>query len=191
MVGLYMNPPDRAVVICVDEKTEIQALDRSQTVLPLRPSTPASLSWEYERNGTIDLFAALDILNGTVVTEFHRRHRHQEIFVFLRTIDENVPEGLDVHVVLDNYGTLKHPDVERWFARHPRFILHFTPTDACLLNMVEAWLGSLTKKQTRRNSFRNVRELMRAKRELVEEYQKNPHPFVWTVNADEILRKVA
>jgi len=190
VVGLYMDPPDKAVVICVDEKTGIQALDRNQTVLPLRPGVPASLSWEYERNGTVDLFAALNILNGNVVTEFHHRHRHHEFLIFLRRIEESVPKELDVHMVLDNYGTHTQPDVERWFARHPRYKLHFTHTDASWLNMVEAWLGILTKKQIRRNSFRNVRELTRAITEFVEEYQKNPHPFVWTVNANEILRKV-
>jgi transposase len=191
VVGLYMDPPDKAVVICVDEKTGIQALDRNQTVLPLRPGVPASLSWEYERNGTVDLFAALSILDGTVVTEFHRRHRHQEFLIFLRRIEESVPKELDVHMVMDNYGTHTQPDVERWFARHPRYKLHFTPTDASWLNMVEAWLSILTKKQIRRNSFRNVRELTTAITEFVEEYQKNPRPFVWTVDADEILRKVA
>ncbi len=191
VVGLYMNPPDKAVVICVDEKAGIQALDRSQTILPLRPGMPASRSWEYERNGTVDLFAALNILNGTVITEFHRKHRHQEFLVFLRTIDANIPEELAVHLVLDNYGTHTHPDVERWLARHLRFMLHFTPTDASWLNLVERWLSMLTEKQIRRNSFRNVRELTGAIRDFVDEYQKNPRPFVWTAKADDILRKVA
>lgn len=191
IVGLYMNPPDKAVVICMDEKAGIQALDRSQTTLPLRPGMPAARSWEYERNGTIDLFAALNILDGTIVTEFHHRHRHQEFLVFLRTIDENVPEELVIHMVLDNYGTHTHPDVERWFDKHPRFMLHFTPTDASWLNMVEPWLSMLTEKQIRRNSFRNVRELTRAIREFVDEYEKHPHPFVWTAKADSIVRKVA
>ena len=191
VVGLYMDPPDKAVVICVDEKPGIQALDRSQTILPLREDMPASRSWEYERNGTIDLFAALSILDGTVVTQFHRRHRHQEFLIFLRTIDESVPEELDVHMVLDNLGTHTQPDVERWFARHPRFKLHFTPKDASWLNMVESWFSNLTKKQIRRNSFPSTLALIRAINEFVEEYQKNPHPFVWTVDADEILRKVA
>lgn len=191
VVGLYMDPPDKAVVICVDEKPGIQALDRSQTILPLRPGMPASRSWEYERNGTIDLFAALNILDGTVVTQFHRRHRHQEFLIFLRTIDQNVPKELDIHMVLDNLDTHTQPDVKRWFERHPRFKLHFTPTDASWLNMVEAWLSILTEKQIRRNSFSNVIALIRAIKEFVAEYQKNPHPFVWTVSADDILRKVA
>lgn len=191
VVGLYMDPPDKAVVICVDEKPGIQALDRSQTILPLRPGMPASRSWEYERKGTIDLFAALNILDGTVVTQFHRRHRHQEFLIFLRTIDQNVPKELDIHMVLDNLDTHTQPDVKRWFERHPRFKLHFTPTDASWLNMVEAWLSILTEKQIRRNSFSNVIALIRAIKEFVAEYQKNPHPFVWTVSADDILRKVA
>lgn len=191
VVGLYMNPPDKAVVICVDEKSGMQALDRSQTVLPLRPGSPAARSWDYKRNGTIDLFAALNILDGTVVTQFHRRHRHQEFLVFLRTIDAKVPGELGVHVVLDNYDTHTHDDVKRWLARHPRFELHFTPTGASWLNMVEAWLSQLTAKQIRRNSFSSVTALIRAVNEFVVEYQKNPRPFVWTVDADEILRKVA
>ncbi len=191
VVGLYMNPPDKAVVICVDEKSGMQALDRSQTVLPLRPGSPAARSWNYKRNGTIDLFAALNILDGTVVTQFHRKHRHQEFLIFLRTIDAKVPEELQVHMVLDNYDTHTHDDVEMWLARHPRFKLHFTPMGASWLNMVEAWLSMLTEKQIRRNSFPSVVALIRAVNEFVSEYQKNPHPFVWTVDADEILRKVA
>ena len=191
VVGLYMNPPDKAAVICMDEKSGIQALDRSQTILPLRPGMLASRSWEYKRNGTIDLFAALNILDGTVVTQFHRRHRHQEFLIFLRTVDANVPEELEVHMVLDNYGTHTHADVQRWLGRHPRFKLHFTPTDASWLNMVETWLSTLTNKQIRRNSFSGVRALTKAINEFIAEYQKNPHPFVWTANADGILRKIA
>jgi len=191
VVGLYMNPPDKAVVICVDEKPGIQALNRSQTILPLRPGMPASTSWEYERNGRIDLFAALNILDGTVVTQLHKRHRHQEFLIFLREIDENVPKELDVHIVLDNLGTHTEPSVERWFKRRPRFKLHFTPTDASWLNMVESWFSQLTEKQIRRNSFSNTIALIRAIKEFVAEYQKNPRPFVWTVDADEIMRKVA
>jgi len=191
IVGLYMNPPDKAVVICVDEKTGIQALDRSQTILPLRPGMPAGRSWEYQRNGTIDLFAALNILDGTVVTQFHKRHRHQEFLIFLRAIDKNVPEVLQIHMILDNYDTHMHDDVRRWLERHPRFWLHFTPTGASWLNMVEAWLSILTEKQIKRNSFSGVRALVNAINEFVAEYQKNPHPFVWTAKADDILRKVA
>jgi transposase len=191
VVGLYMNPPDKAIVICVDEKTGIQALDRSQTILPVRPGMPASRSYDYKRNGRIDLFAALNILDGTVITEFHKRHRHQEFLVFLRTIDECVPQELDVHMVMDNLGTHTQPDVKRWFARHPRFKLHFTPKGTSWINLVEAWLSILTKKQIRRNSFGNVNDVIKAVNEFVETYRDNPRPFVWKVNADEILRKVA
>ena len=191
VVGLYMNPPDKAVVICMDEKSGIQALDRSQTILPLREGMLASRSWEYKRNGTIDLFTALNILDGTVVTQLHKRHRHQEFLIFLRSVNANVPEELDVHVVLDNYGTHTHATVQRWLLRHPRFKLHFTPTDASWLNMVEAWFSILTKKQITRNSFPSVWALIKAINEFVAEYQKNPHPFVWTANANDILRKVA
>jgi transposase len=191
VVGLYMSPPDKAVVICMDEKPGIQALDRSQTILPLRPGMVASRSWEYERNGKVDLFAALNILDGTVFAQLHRRHRHQELLIFLREIEEKVPKELDVHMVLDNLGTHTQPDVKRWFARHPRFKLHFTPKDGSWLNMVESWLSQLTEKQIRRNSFPHARALIRAIKEFVAEYQKHPRPFVWTVDADEILRKVA
>jgi transposase len=191
VVGLYMNPPDKAIVICVDEKSGIQALDRSQTILPIRPGMPASRSYDYRRNGRIDLFAALNILDGTVVTEFHRRHRHQEFLIFLRTIDECVPQELDVHMVMDNLGTHTQPDVKRWFARRPRFKLHFTPKGTSWINMVEAWFSQLTKKQIRRNSFRNVNDVIKAVNEFVETYQENPRPFVWKVEADEIIRKVA
>ena len=191
VVGLYMNPPDKAAVICMDEKSGIQALDRSQTILPLRPGMLASRSWEYKRNGTIDLFAALNILDGTVVTQFHRRHRHQEFLIFLRTVDANVPEELKVHVVLDNLSAHTHPDVERWLRRHPRFKLHFTPSDASWLNMVEGWFSILTEKQIKRNSFHGVRALTKAINEFVAEYKKSPHSFVWTANADDILRKIA
>src|SRR5712692_6327013 len=191
VVGLYMNPPDKAIVVCVDEKNGIQALDRSQTTLTLRPGLPASRSYDYKRNGRIDLFAALNILDGTVITEFHKRHRHQEFLIFLRTIDECVPRELDVHMVMDNLGTHTQPDVKRWFARHPRFKLHFTPKGASWMNMIEVWLSTLTKKQIRRNSFGNANDVIKAINEFVAEYQKNPRPFVWTVDAGEILRKVA
>jgi len=186
-----MNPPDKAIVLCVDEKNGIQALDRSQTILPLRPGMPASRSYDYKRNGKIDLFAALNILDGTVITELHKRHRHQEFLIFLRTVDERVRQELAIHMVLDNLDTHTHPDVERWFERHPRFHLHFTPKGASWINMVEGWLSILTKKQIKRNSFRNVNELIRAINEFVETYEKNPRPFIWTVKADEIIRKVA
>ena len=149
------------------------------------------MSYDYKRNGRIDLFAAPNILDGTVITEFHKRHRHQEFLIFLRTIDECVPRELDVHIVMDNLRTHTQPDVKRWFARHPRFRLHFTPKGASWMNMVEAWLSILTKKNIRRNSFGNANEVIRAVNEFVETYQENPRPFVWTVGANDILRKVA
>jgi transposase len=191
VVGLYMNPPERAIVVCMDEKPGIQALDRDQPILPVRPGAPAGVSNEYVRNGTIDLFAALNILDGTVVAQLHRRHRHQEFMIFLREIDERVPKELDVHMVLDNLSTHTTPDVKRWFERHPRFKLHFVPTDASWLNLVESWFSQLTEKQIRRNSFPHEMALIRAIKEFVAEYQKSPRPFVWKVDADEILRKVA
>lgn len=188
IVGLYMNPPEKAVVICLDEKAAIQALDRSQTILPLRLGMPASTSYTYKRNGTIDLFAAINILDGTVVTQFHKRHRHAEFLSFLRAVDESVPKDLQVHAVLDNLST---HEVSGWVERHPRFQFHFTPSGTSWLNMVEVWLGILTKRQIRRNSFGSVSDLVKAINEFTAMYQKNPRPFVWTVKADEILRKVA
>ncbi len=152
---------------------------------------PASRSYDYKRNGKIDLFAALNILDGTVITEFHKRHRHQEFLIFLRTIDECVPQELVIHMVLDNLDTHTQPDVERWFARHPRYKLHFTPKGASWINMVEVWLSIFTKKQIRRNSSKRVNELIRAVNEFVESYQRSPRPFIWTAKADEIIRKVA
>ena len=174
--------------MCVDEKAEIQALDRSQTMLPLRPGMPASLSHTYVRNGTINLFAAVNVLDGAVVTQFHKRHRHVEFLSFLRVIDERGPLDLQVHVVLDN---LSANEVDGWMERHPRFHFHFTPTGASWLNLIEVWFGMLTKQQIRRNSFGSVYELVNAIKGFIETYQKNPRPFVWTVKADEILRKVA
>lgn len=191
VVGLYLNPPDKAVVFCVDEKTQIQALDRTQTILPIRPGLPESRTHDYKRNGTIDLFAALNTLDGTVIVEFHNRHRHREFLVFLRTIDERAPAGLDVHIILDNLGTHKHERVKRWLARHPRFHLHFVPTGSSWLNLVERWFSELTMKQIRRGTFSNVQALKDAILEFLETYHENPRPFVWTARADDILGKVA
>ena len=191
VVGLYLNPPEKAVLLCMDEKTQIQALDRTQTILPIRPGLPESRTHDYRRNGTVDLFAALNTLDATVITEFHRRHRHQEFLVFLRTIDDNVPEELDVHVILDNYRTHKHDRVRRWLRRHPRFHFHFVPTGSSWMNLVERWFSELTQKRIRRGTFKNVHELVRAIREFLEVYLEDPRPFVWTAKADDILRKVA
>lgn len=191
IVGLYLNPPEKAAVLCVDEKTQIQALDRTQTILPIRPGLPETRTHDYKRNGTIDLFAALNTLDATVVTEFHRRHRHKEFLVFLQTIDETVPAELDVHVILDNYRTHKHDRVKRWIRRHPRFHFHFVPTGSSWLNLVERWFSELTQKRIRRGTFKNVQELIAAIREFLKAYLEDPRPFVWTAKADDILRKVA
>lgn len=191
IVGLYLNPPEKAAVFCVDEKTQIQALDRTQTRLPIRPGLPESRTHDYRRNGQIDLFAALNLLDGTVVTEFHHRHRHREFLVFLRTLDERVPPELDVHLVLDNLSAHKHERVTRWFERHPRFHVHWTPTGSSWINLVERWFRELTEKQIRRGSFDGVVDLKESILEFIEKYSENPRPFVWTVSADEVLRKVA
>jgi len=190
VVGLYLNPPEKAAVLSVDEKTQIQALDRTQTILPIRPGLPEGRTHDYRRNGTIDLFAALDVLTGAVVTEFHHRHRHQEFLVFLRTLDQCVPPELDVHLVLDNLSAHKHERVKRWFKRHPRFHAHFVPTGSSWLNMVERWFSELTQKRIRRGTFRNVRELVKAIEEFLTAYHENPRPFIWVARADDILKKV-
>ncbi|MGH9892488.1 MAG: IS630 family transposase, partial [bacterium] len=191
VVGLYMNPPEKAAVFCVDEKTQIQALDRTQTILPIRPGLPESRTHDYKRNGKTDLFAALNVLDGTVIVEFHNRHRNLEFLVFLRTIDEQVPADLDIHIVLDNLSAHKHENVKRWLARRPRIKFHFVPTSSSWLNLVERWFSELTQKQIRRGTFASVPALKRAILDFVSTYHENPRPFVWTATADDILRKVA
>jgi len=191
IVGLYLNPPEKAAIFSVDEKTQIQALDRTQTILPIRPGLPETRTHDYRRNGQTDLFAALNILDGTVMTQYHRRHRHREFLVFLRTIDQNVDPEFEIHLVLDNLSAHKHGKVERWFTRHPRFHVHFTPTSATWINQVERWFSNLTEKRIRRGTFRSVAELVRAINEYVEVYHENPHPFLWTAKPDQILRRVA
>jgi transposase len=188
VVGLYMNPPEKAVVLCVDEKPQVQALERAQTILPLRPGLPEGRSYDYRRNGTIDLFAALNTLDGTVITEFHHRHRSQEFIQFLRTIDSRVESGLDIHVVLDNLKVHDSEPVKRWLARHPRFAFHFIPTGSSWLNGVEQWFSQLTQKQLRRGSFASVRELVQAIRDFVTAYATNARPFTWTKPAEQLLR---
>jgi len=190
VVGLYMDPPEKAVVLCVDEKPQTQALERTQRILPIGRSFPEGIPHDYKRNGTIDLYAALNILDGTVVTEFHERHRHQEFLSFLRTIDEKTPPELEVHVVLDNLSAHMTEEVERWLLRHPRFHFHFTPTGSSWVNMVESWLSNLTRSRIRRGSFRSVPELVRAIREFTDAYNERAGPFVWMKDAEEILRKV-
>src|SRR5712664_3672237 len=191
IAGLYLNPPDRALVLCVDEKAQIQALDRSQPLLPMRPGQAERRSADYLRHGTTNLFAALDASTGTVIGEFHQRHRAREFRSFLATIDAAVPDELELHLILDNYGTHKTPLIHRWLARHPRFHVHFTPTSASWLNLVERWFAALTEKQIRRGVHRSTRELEQAVRRYIESTNHHPKPFVWTKSADEILASVS
>ena len=191
IVGLYLNPPAKALVLCVDEKSQIQALDRTQPILPLAPGIAERRTHDYMRHGTTTLFAALDMATGKVIGELHRRHRATEFLQFLRTIDANVPENLDVHLIMDNYGTHKTPSVKGWFARHPRFHAHFTPTSASWLNMVERWFGILSEKQIKRGTHRSTVELEKAIRNYLAIHNDSPRPFVWTKSADEILASLA
>jgi transposase len=191
IVGLYLNPPERALVLCVDEKSQIQALDRTRPILPLRPGVPQRQTHDYIRYGTTSLFAALDVATGKVIASLHRRQRHQEFLRFLEHIDAGVPDGLDVHLVMDNYGTHKMPKVKRWFARRPRYHLHFTPTCASWLNQVERFFGLLTDRRIRRGTFGSVRELETAIRDYLAHHNQRPQPFIWVANADSILKKIA
>jgi len=191
IVGLYLSPPDKALVLCVDEKSQVQALDRTQPVLPMRPGQAERRTHDYRRHGTTSLFAALDVAAGKVIGQCHRRHRSVEFRKFLGRIDAEVPDDLDVHLILDNYGTHKTPSIHRWLARHPRFHLHFTPTGASWLNLVERWFAELTNKQIRRGSHRSTRQLETAIKEYLAVTNENPKPFKWTKTADEILASVA
>jgi transposase len=194
IVGLYLDPPEAALVLCVDERSQIQALDRtapSLPILPILPTTPARRSHDYVRNGTSSLFAALDVASGKVISAMHRRHRHQEFLKFLKTIDRNVPATLDVHLVCDNYGTHKTPEIKRWLLRHPRFHLHLTPTHSSWLNLVERWFAELTTRKLRRSAHRSVAELEADIRGWVDAWNEDPKPFVWTKTADEILDNLA
>ena len=190
IVGLYLNPPERALVLCTDEKSQIQALDRTQPVFPMLPGTPERRSWDYLRHGTTSLFAALDVASGKVIGQMHRRHRAVEFRKFLDRIDREVPDDLDVHLVLDNYATHKTPAIQRWLLRHPRFHLHFTPKGASWINLVERWFGELTTKQLRRSAHRSVTQLETEIRRWLDTWNENPRPFVWTKTADEILEKL-
>jgi len=190
IVGLYLDPPTKAMVLCVDEKSQIQALDRTQPLLPLAPGIADRRTHDYERHGTTTLFAALDIATGEVIGQLHRRHRSNEFLQFLRTIESNVPPDLAVHLVMDNYGTHKTPKVRAWFARHPRFRIHFTPTSASWLNQVERWFSTLTTKQIRRGTHRSTRQLEDAIRSYLDQYNADPKPFVWTKSADDILASI-
>ena len=191
VVGLYHNPPEKAVVLCVDEKSQVQALDRSQPVLPMMPGMPERRTHDYVRNGTTTLFAAFNIADGTVIAETHRRHRATEFKKFLTTIDKTVPEGLDVHVVRDNYGTHKTPAIKAWLAKHPRFHLHFTPTGSSWINQVERWFGFLTDQMIRRGVHKSVQALEKELRAWIKTWNEDPKPFVWTKSAEEILDSLA
>jgi transposase len=191
VVGLYLNPPDAAVVLCVDEKTQVQALDRSAPVLPLIPGTPERRTHDYVRNGTTNLYAALDVASGNVIADLTARHRSEEFRRFLNLIDKSVPAHLDVHVVLDNQSTHKTPSIQRWLVRHPRFHLHFTPTYSSWLNLVERWFAELTNKWLRRGSHHSVRELTASIRTWITNWNDDPKPFVWHKTADEILDSLA
>lgn len=190
VVGLYLNPPESAIVLCMDEKSQIQALDRTQPSLPMRPGRAGTMTHDYKRNGTTTLFAALDVLTGSVIGQCLPRHRHIEFLKFLRIIDREVPQGLQIHLILDNYATHKHANVKRWLAKHPRFHLHFTPTSSSWCNMVERFFGKLTDKAIRRGVFHSVPDLITAIEAYLQATNKNPEPFVWTRTADEILAKV-
>ena len=191
IVGLYLNPPDAAVVLCVDEKSQIQALDRSAPVLPLMPGVPERRTHDYVRNGTTNLYAALNVASGQVIAEMTARHRAEEFRRFLNLIDKNVPAHLDVHVVLDNSSTHKTPSIQRWLVRHPRFTLHFTPTYSSWLNLVERWFAELTTKWIKRGTHRSVRELVASIRTWIARWNDDPKPFVWHKTADEILDSLA
>jgi len=190
IVGLYLNPPDHAVVLCVDEKTQIQALQRSQPMLPMGLGYVSGVTHDYIRHGTTTLFAALDVATGAIVTKCKRRHRHQEFLSFLRHIETNVPKSLEVHLIVDNYATHKHPKVKAWLARRPRYHIHYTPTYASWLNQVERWFGIITQQAIRRGSFSNVKQLIKKIERFVDRYNTNASPFVWTATADSILAKV-
>jgi transposase len=191
VVGLYLDPPDRALVFCVDEKSQIQALDRTQPGLPMKKGRAGTMTHDYKRNGTTTLFAALNMLDGKVIGTCMPRHRHREFLRFLRLIDQQTPAGLDLHLIVDNYATHKTPAVKRWLKAHPRFHLHFTPTSASWLNMVERFFAEITRKRIRRGAFKSVAELKSAIMEYLENHNADPKPFIWTKSAGQILEKVA
>ena len=191
VVGLYLDPPERAVVLCVDEKSQIQALDRTAPILPMLPGVPERATHDYKRSGTSSLYAALDITSGQVISALHGRHRAIEFKKFLQTIDREVPPDLEVHLVLDNASTHKTPAIKKWLLAHPRFVLHFTPTSSSWMNLVERWFGELTTKKLRRGSHRSVRALNTDIRAWIDTWNDNPNPFVWTKTADQILDSIS
>ena len=191
IVGLYLNPPDAAVVLCVDEKTQVQALERTAPILPLLPGTPARATHDYRRHGTTNLYAALDVASGCVISDLTPRHRAEEFRRFLALIDRSVPEELDVHVIVDNSSTHKTPAIHRWLLRHPRFTIHFTPTYSSWLNLVERWFAELTERWLRRGTHRSTKELVASIRTWITGWNENPRPFVWHKTSDEILESLA
>jgi len=190
IVGLYMSPPEHALVLCCDEKSQVQALDRTQPGLPLKPGRAATLTHDYKRNGTTTLFAAMNTLDGTVISRCEQRHRHVEWLDFLRQINRETPQDKSLHLICDNYATHKQPKVNEWLAKHPRFQVHFTPTSASWLNMVERFFRDLTTERLRHGVFRSVPELIAAIKEYIAVPNKNPKPFIWTAKANDILAKV-
>jgi len=190
VVGIYMDPPDKSVVLCVDEKTQIQALDRTQPGLPMKKGRCGTMTHDYKRNGTTCLFAALNVLEGTVIGTCFPRHRNTEFLKFLRQIDRSVPKGLSIHMILDNYGTHNHPNVKNWLSKHKRFHLHFTPTSSSWLNGVERWFGEITRNRIRRGAFSSVPELIAAIEDYICKNNENPKPFRWTKKVEEIMKKV-
>jgi len=190
IVGLYLNPPDKAMVLCIDEKSQIQALDRTQPLLPMGLGYLEGVTHDYIRNGTTTLFAALDIASGQVLTRCRNRHRHQEYLQFLKQIEANVPLDMSIHLVVDNYATHKHPSVKRWLDMHPRYQVHYTPTYSSWLNQVEIWFNIITQRAIRRGTFRSVKSLIAKIDQFVSEYNNTSHPFAWTATADSILQKV-
>jgi len=191
VVGLYLNPPQQAIVLCVDEKSQIQALDRTQPGLPLKKGRCGTMTHDYKRNGTTTLFPALELLQGRVIGQCYARHRHQEWLKFLRRLDEEFPGEVPLHLVMDNYGTHKTPQVQAWLRRHPRFVLHFVPTRSSWLNLVERWFGELTRKRVRRGSFCSVEELQKAILEFLDAWNSEPKPFVWTATVESIMEKLS
>lgn len=190
VVGLYLNPPDKSIVFCVDEKSQIQALERTQPLLPLRPGIPSRQTHDYQRHGTTTLFAALNMLDGKVIGDCMPRHRHQEFIRFLQLIDTKTPLDLSLHLIVDNYGTHKHPKVQKWLKRHPRFHMHFIPTSSSWVNMVERWFAEISRKRIRRGSFKNVKELISTIKQYIESHNQNPKIFVWTASVESIMNKI-
>lgn len=191
VVGLYLNPPQQAIVLCVDEKSQMQALDRTQPGLPIQNGRCGTRTHDYKRHGTTTLFAALEMLQGKVIGQCYQRHRHQEFLRFLRTVDQEFPGKVALHLIVDNYGTHKHANVRAWLKRHPRFVLHFVPTSSSWLNLVERWFGVLDDKAIRRGVFRSVADLKMAIDEFLTAWNKNPKPFVWTATVESITEKLS